>query len=59
MHPLPPQYRQPTHLVHLILAILTMGLWVPVWILVSIDVATSNRNERRRYEAEVRQRSFL
>lgn len=39
------------HLLHLILALITLGLWVPVWIL----VAVSHRIERRRIDRLISQ----
>lgn len=35
-----------SHLLHLVLSLLTIGLWVPIWILVTV----SNSIERRRID---------
>lgn len=32
------------HILHLILSLLTVGLWVPVWILIAINSTTSIRH---------------
>lgn len=32
-----------SHLLHLVLSVLTMGLWVPVWIAVAIMAGTKRR----------------
>ena len=39
-----------SHLLHLVLSIITAGFWVPVWILVTI----SNASERHRAERRIR-----
>jgi len=39
-----------SHLLHLVLSILTAGFWVPVWLLVTI----SNANERQKAERRIR-----
>lgn len=39
-----------SHLLHLVLSIITAGLWVPVWLLVTI----SNANERQKAERRIR-----
>ncbi|MGQ7794619.1 hypothetical protein ACUN0C_19630 [Faunimonas sp. B44] len=31
----------PSHLLHLILALVTFGLWIPIWILLTLLAATS------------------
>lgn len=33
----------PNHLLHLILSVLTAGLWIPVWIIVAITTSGSYR----------------
>jgi hypothetical protein len=38
-----------------ILILITVGLWIPVWILVSLDTARFNRHEQERYERETAQ----
>ena len=38
-----------SHVLHLILSIVTVGLWVPVWIIVTL----SNSIENRRIDREV------
>ena len=37
------------HILHLLLSILTAGLWVPVWVL----VAVSHANERRKIDKKL------
>lgn len=39
-----------SHLLHLVLSIITAGFWVPVWLLVTI----SNANERQKAERRIR-----
>jgi Na+-transporting NADH:ubiquinone oxidoreductase subunit NqrC len=38
-----------SHILHLILSVITVGLWVPVWML----VAVSHGIERRRIDAQI------
>jgi hypothetical protein len=38
-----------------ILILITVGLWIPVWILISLDTARFNRHEQERYERETAQ----
>ena len=38
-----------SHLLHLVLSIITAGFWVPVWLLVTI----SNANERQKAERRI------
>lgn len=40
---------QPQHVLHLLLSLLTLGLWLPVWALVGI----SHRNERAKIDARI------
>ena len=40
---------QPQHVLHLLLSVVTFGLWLPVWALVGI----SHRNERRKIDLEM------
>lgn len=37
------------HILHLLLALITMGFWIPVWVL----VAVSNWNERTKVERKL------
>lgn len=39
-----------SHLLHLVLSIITAGFWIPVWLLVTI----SNANERQKAERRIR-----
>lgn len=38
-----------SHLLHLVLALISMGLWVPFWLLITI----SNANERMKARIEI------
>ena len=40
---------QTEHVLHLLLSLLTIGLWIPVWTLVGI----SHRNERSKIDARI------
>ena len=40
---------QPQHVFHLFLSLLTIGLWIPAWVLVAI----SHRNERSKIDAKI------
>lgn len=37
------------HILHLLLAVLSLGLWIPAWILVSV----SNANERSKAQRKI------
>ncbi len=39
------------HILHLILSLITVGLWIPVWLLVAI----SHRNERNKIDKKLGQ----
>lgn len=41
-----------SHLLHLVLSVITVGLWVPVWILATVSHAI----ERRRLDRAIRTR---
>lgn len=41
--------KKTSHVLHLILSLVTVGLWIPVWIIVTL----SNSIENRRIEREV------
>jgi len=43
------QKHHTSHVLHLLLSVLTAGLWVPVWLL----VAVSNANERQKIEKKL------
>ena len=40
---------QPQHVLHLLLSVVTFGLWLPVWAIVGI----SHRNERSKIDAKI------
>lgn len=54
MPPLEPHYQRTNHILHLILTVLTIGAWLPVWGLVYIINEVSNQGKRRHYD-EARQ----
>lgn len=39
---------KPNHLLHLILSLLTMGLWIPVWFLVAMKYRLKKQNRAAR-----------
>lgn len=51
--PLPPRHREPQHVVHLILTLLTFGIWLGAWVVAVLIAAAENAREQRRYEREV------
>jgi len=46
-----PRDVKPTHILHLLLTIITAGFWVLVWIVVTANMAANNRARRARYRA--------
>jgi hypothetical protein len=43
---------QPSHVLHLLLSLITFGIWLPVWLLVAI----SHSNERSKIDAALRRK---
>ncbi len=43
------QKHHTSHVLHLLLSVITAGLWIPVWMLVAI----SNANERQKIEKQL------
>lgn len=42
------QARRPNHILHLLLSLITVGIWLPIWLLVSLnDAIERGRLERR------------
>lgn len=50
--PLPPRHREPQHVVHLLLTLLTAGVWVGAWIVAVLIAKAENAKEDRRYERQ-------
>ena len=48
--PIEPRYRTTTHVLHLILTIVTFGLWAFVWLIVALVVNGTNDSKRAEYE---------
>lgn len=55
--PVQPEIAHVNHLLHLVLSILTSGLWLIVWILLTINVKSENDRLQRRYRAAMRRYS--
>ncbi len=51
--PAPPHYQEVTHLLHLFLCFVTLGFWLPVWIIMAIVVSNQNANARHQYERQL------
>jgi len=49
------QKRKTSHVLHLILSVITFGLWIPVWILVAISNAMHNGQMERRIRKEAKE----
>jgi len=50
--PLEPQIQKMSHLLHLVLTLLTAGLWLLVWIPLAAGINRANEKERQRYARE-------
>lgn len=50
--PLPPRYVETSHVLHLVLTILTMGFWAIVWIVMVIANGSTNQQRRSDYEQQ-------
>lgn len=47
-----PQYKTPQHVLHVILSIISFGLWLPVWALCAWDASRYNAFARQQYERQ-------
>jgi hypothetical protein len=53
--PLPPREpvpRRVSHVLHLLLTVITGGLWAPVWLLIGLDAARADKYGQQRYDDE-------
>lgn len=50
--PMPMRIKTHRHNMNLLLSIVTGGLWIPCWILITWDINRQNRRERERYGRE-------
>lgn len=53
MLPVPPVYASTNHTLHLIISVLTCGLWLLVWPFVVLAVNASNRSKKSAYERQL------
>jgi len=53
--PLPPTYTSVNHLLHLVLVLLTCGLWIFGWPIAYAITTSANNTKRRQYEQAYRQ----
>lgn len=51
----PPRPQRPNHIIHAILTFFTAGLWLPVWVIVTINVHTRNTRAIADYWSRIRQ----
>lgn len=47
--PSQPNYKRCNHLLHLVLSLITLGVWSWVWLVVGVYVAVSNKSKYERY----------
>jgi hypothetical protein len=50
MSPLMEEQKKVSHVLHLLLSIISCGFWVPVWMLICLSVSLENRGIRKRNE---------
>ena len=50
MSPLMEEQKKVSHVLHLLLSIITCGFWVPLWMLICLSVSLENRGIRKRNE---------
>ena len=50
MSPLMEEQKKVSHVLHLLLSVITLGFWVPLWILICLSVSLENRGIRKRNE---------
>lgn len=53
VRPEPPRDEQPAHILHLLLSIITGGIWILVWVLIGVNTSANNRAQRDRYESDL------
>jgi hypothetical protein len=53
VRPEPPRDEQPAHILHLLLSIITGGIWILVWVLVAVNTSSNNRANRNRYDGDL------
>jgi hypothetical protein len=47
--PIEPQYFRVTHVLHLLLAFFTFGLWAIVWLIIGVSTSSANARMQREY----------
>ena len=50
MNALMEQEKKVSHVLHLLLSLISCGLWLPVWMLICLSVSLENRGIRKRNE---------
>ena len=50
MSPLMEESKKVSHVLHLLLSIISFGFWLPVWVLICLSVSLENREIRKRNE---------
>ena len=50
MSPLMEQEKKVSHVLHLLLSLISCGLWLPVWMLICLSVSLENSGIRKRNE---------
>ena len=50
MSPLMEEQKKVSHVLHLLLSIITCGFWVPVWFIICLSISLENRGIRKRNE---------
>lgn len=48
--PIAPTYKETSHILHLVLTLITCGLWALVWPLVHLVNVMNNKSKREHYE---------
>jgi hypothetical protein len=52
-YPAPVNLKVHHHSLHLVISLITAGLWVPIWALITWDINRQNRRELDRYSREM------
>lgn len=51
--PREPEVHTASHVLHLLLSLITFGLWLPIWVIAAMNASGATAQDRRRYDDEM------
>lgn len=51
--PYPPHRRETNHFLNGLLSVITMGIWAPIWLLISLNNDRYNKQQWRKYHQDL------